>query len=325
MKSNVVYSVVIPVYNEEAVIPETYHRLTKVMESIDAPYELLFINDGSRDRTGEIIIALAEADERIKLLDFSRNFGHQIAITAGMDYARGDAIVIIDGDLQDPPELIPQMIAKWQEGYEVVYAKRSQRKGETLFKKWTAALFYRLLGVLAEISIPLDTGDFRLIDRKVCDALCSIRERNRFVRGLVSWVGFRQTAIEYIREERYAGESKYPLKKMLRFSMDGITSFSHKPLKLATYLGAVISSASMVYLLVSLGQLIFTASPSAGWSSLIASLMLLNGLILIFFGILGEYIGRISDETKNRPLYILRNKPKVEYFKLKEVKWNAHP
>ncbi len=325
MKSNVVYSVVIPVYNEEAVIPETYHRLTKVMESIDAPYELLFINDGSRDRTGEIIIALAEADERIKLLDFSRNFGHQIAITAGMDYARGDAIVIIDGDLQDPPELIPQMIAKWQEGYEVVYAKRSQRKGETLFKKWTAALFYRLLGVLAEISIPLDTGDFRLIDRKVCDALCSIRERNRFVRGLVSWVGFRQTAIEYIREERFAGESKYPLKKMLRFSMDGITSFSHKPLKLATYLGAVISSASMVYLLVSLGQLIFTASPSAGWSSLIASLMLLNGLILIFFGILGEYIGRISDETKNRPLYILRNKPKVEYFKLKEVKWNAHP
>ena len=242
-----------------------------------------------------------------------------------MDYARGDAIVIIDADLQDPPELIPQMIAKWREGYEVVYAKRSQRKGETLFKKWTAALFYRLLGALAEISIPLDTGDFRLIDRKVCDALCSIRERNRFVRGLVSWVGFRQTAIEYVREERFAGESKYPLKKMLRFSMDGITSFSYKPLKLATYLGAAISSASLVYLLVSLGQIIFTASPSAGWSSLIASLMLLNGLTLIFFGILGEYIGRIFDETKNRPLYILRNKPKVEYFKLKEVKWNAHP
>jgi len=325
MRSNVVYSVVIPVYNEEAVIQETCCRLTKVMETVDAPYELLFVNDGSRDRTGEIITALAEADERIKLLDFSRNFGHQIAITAGMDYARGDAIVIIDADLQDPPELIPQMIAKWREGYEVVYAKRSQRKGETLFKKWTAALFYRLLGALAEISIPLDTGDFRLIDRKVCDALCSIRERNRFVRGLVSWVGFRQTAIEYVREERFAGESKYPLKKMLRFSMDGITSFSYKPLKLATYLGAAISSASLVYLLVSLGQIIFTASPSAGWSSLIASLMLLNGLTLIFFGILGEYIGRIFDETKNRPLYILRNKPKVEYFKLKEVKWNAHP
>ena len=325
MRSNVVYSVVIPVYNEEAVIQETCCRLTKVMETVDAPYELLFVNDGSRDRTGEIITALAEADERIKLLDFSRNFGHQIAITAGMDYARGDAIVIIDGDLQDPPELIPQLIAKWREGYEVVYAKRSQRKGETLFKKWTAALFYRLLGALAEISIPLDTGDFRLIDRKVCDALCSIRERNRFVRGLVSWVGFRQTAIEYVREERFAGESKYPLKKMLRFSMDGITSFSYKPLKLATYLGAAISSASLVYLLVSLGQMIFTASPSAGWSALIASLMLLNGLILIFFGILGEYIGRIFDETKNRPLYILRNKPKVEYFKLKEVKWNAHP
>jgi dolichol-phosphate mannosyltransferase len=323
MRSNVVYTVIIPVYNEEAVIHETYHRLTKVMESINGPYELLFVNDGSQDRTGEIIAAFAEVDEHIRLLDFSRNFGHQIAITAGMDYARGDAIVIIDADLQDPPELIPQMIAKWHEGYEVVYAKRSERKGETRFKKWTAALFYRLMGALSEISIPLDTGDFRLIDRKVCDALGSIRERNRFVRGLVSWVGFRQTAIEYVREERYAGETKYPLKKMLRFSIDGITSFSYKPLKMATYLGIAVSSASLIYLLVSLAQIIFKTNPTAGWSSLIASIMLLNGVILIFFGILGEYIGRISDETKNRPLYILRNKPKVEYFKLKEVKWNG--
>jgi dolichol-phosphate mannosyltransferase len=323
MKRNVRYTIIVPVYNEEAVIQESYRRLTRVMESTGEPYELLFINDGSQDKTAELIEALAEKDECIKLLDFSRNFGHQIAITAGMDYARGDAIVIIDADLQDPPEIIPQMIAKWKEGYEVVYARRSQRKGETLFKKWTAALFYRLLGSLAEVNIPLDTGDFRLMDRKVCDAMQSIREKNRFVRGLVSWVGFRQTAIEYVREERYAGETKYPLKKMLRFSIDGITSFSYKPLKLATYLGMVVSSVSFVFLLVSLGEKLFTTSTTAGWSSLVACLILLNGMMLILFGILGEYIGRIYDETKNRPLYILRNKQKIEKVKLKEVKWSA--
>jgi polyisoprenyl-phosphate glycosyltransferase len=254
------------------------------------------------------------------LLDFSRNFGHQIAITAGMDYARGDAIVIIDADLQDPPELIPQMIEKWREGYEVVYAKRAKRKGETLFKKWTASMFYRTLNALTEVDIPLDTGDFRLMDRKVVDAMRSIREKNRFVRGLVSWVGFRQTAIEFVREERFAGETKYPLKKMLRFSMDGITSFSYKPLKLATYLGFAISFASFAYLVISLGQKLFTTSTVAGWASLIACVLLLNGVILIILGILGEYVGRIYDETKNRPLYILRNRPKVERANPEEVK-----
>jgi dolichol-phosphate mannosyltransferase len=284
---------------------------------------LLFVNDGSVDRTAELIEGFARSDQSVKLLDFSRNFGHQIAITAGMDYARGDAIVIIDADLQDPPELIPQMIEKWQEGYEVVYARRSKRNGETLFKKWTAALFYRLLGALAEVNIPLDTGDFRLIDRKVCDAMHGIREKNRFVRGLISWVGFRQIAIEYVREERYAGETKYPLKKMLRFSIDGITSFSYKPLKLATYLGFVISLASFIYLFVSLGQRIFTHSTVAGWASLMACLLLLNGVILIILGILGEYVGRIYDETKSRPLYILRNKPRITRSKLKEVKWSV--
>jgi dolichol-phosphate mannosyltransferase len=323
MKSNIRYTIIIPVYNEEAVINESYRRLTRVMESVDEAYELLFINDGSEDRTVELIEALAEKDGCVKLLDFSRNFGHQIAITAGMDYARGDAIVIIDADLQDPPELIPQMIEKWKEGYEVVYAKRSQRKGESLFKKWTAALFYRLMGAMAEVKIPLDTGDFRLMDRKVCDAMQGIREKNRFVRGLVSWVGFRQIAIEYVREERYAGETKYPLKKMLRFSIDGITSFSYKPLKLATYFGFVVSLVSFAYLVVSLGEKVFSTSADAGWSSLIACLMLLNGVILILVGILGEYVGRIYDETKNRPLYILRNKQKIEKVKLKEVKWSV--
>jgi glycosyltransferase involved in cell wall biosynthesis len=325
MNEAIRYSIIIPVYNEEAVIHETHRRLTQVMESLAEPYELLFVNDGSQDRTEEIITELKEADPHVKLLDFSRNFGHQIAITAGMDHALGDAIVIIDADLQDPPELIPQMIEKWKEGYEVVYAKRSKRKGETLFKKWTAALFYRTLRALTEVNIPLDTGDFRLIDRKVAEAMKGIREKNRFVRGLVSWVGFRQTAIEYVRDERFAGETKYPLKKMLRLSMDGITSFSYKPLKLATYLGFFISFASFLYLLVSLGERLFTTSTVAGWTSLIACVLLLNGVILIILGILGEYVGRIYDETKNRPLYILRNRPNVEQREQQEVKQGVRP
>ncbi|KUK63172.1 MAG: Glycosyl transferase, family 2 [Desulfotomaculum sp. 46_80] len=218
MNDNVRYSVIIPVYNEEAVINETYRRLKQVMKTLNEPYELLFVNDGSRDKTAEIIKGFSASDSSVKLLDFSRNFGHQIAITAGMDYARGDAVIIIDADLQDPPEVIPQMIDQWRQGYEVVYAKRSKRMGETFFKRTTASLFYRILRSLTEgVNIPLDTGDFRLIDRKVCDAMQCIREKNRFVRGLVSWVGFRSTAVEYTREERYAGETKYSLKKCFAF------------------------------------------------------------------------------------------------------------
>ncbi|MDD4803003.1 MAG: glycosyltransferase family 2 protein [Syntrophomonas sp.] len=322
MISNIRYTIIIPVYNEEAVIHETYRRLSRVMESVGETYELLFINDGSDDRTAQLIDELAGKDQRIKLLDFSRNFGHQIAITAGMDYARGDAVIIIDADLQDPPELIPQMIAKWKEGYEVVYAKRSHRKGETLFKKWTAACFYRLMSILTEVKIPLDTGDFRLMDRKVCDAMQTIREKNRFVRGLVSWVGFRQIAVEYIREERYAGETKYPFKKMLRFSIDGITSFSYKPLKAAAFLGIVVTLVSLAFLLFSLIEKYFgiDSSAGAGLAPLLACLFLMNGVVLIMLGIIGEYIGRIYDESKNRPLYILRNQDKKEKSRLKEVK-----
>ncbi|AOQ25329.1 putative glycosyltransferase [Moorella thermoacetica] len=312
MKSKVRYTIIIPVYNEEDVIRETYRRLTLVMQSLCEPYELLFVNDGSEDRTAEIIEVLAETDDSVRLLNFSRNFGHQIAITAGMDYARGDAIVIIDADLQDPPELIPRMIEKWQEGYEVVYARRVQRKGETLFKKWTASLFYRTLRMMTEVDIPLDTGDFRLIDRKVCDVMHGIREKSRFIRGLISWIGFRQAAIEYIREERFAGKTKYPLKKMLRLAIDGITSFSHKPLKLATYLGLALSLPSFAYLVFSLGLKIFTAGTISGGRWLITLLLLLNGVNFILLGILGEYIGRIYDETKDRPLYILRNKQEAE-------------
>jgi dolichol-phosphate mannosyltransferase len=303
MDQQVRYSVVIPVFNEEAVIAETYRRLKTVMDSTEETYELLFVNDGSRDKTAEIIQGFCAQDPSVRLINFSRNFGHQIAITAGMDYASGEAIVVIDADLQDPPELILEMIQKWKDGYEVVYAKRIQRKGETLFKKWTASMFYRLLRYLTEIEIPLDTGDFRLIDRKVCNVMKSIKEKNRFVRGLVAWVGFKQTAVEYVREERWAGETKYPLKKMVKLSLDGITSFSHKPLKLASYLGFFLSLASFAYALFAIYQKFFT-----GVTVLIVITLFLNGVILLILGILGEYIGRIYDETRDRPLYIVKNK-----------------
>ncbi|MCP1451480.1 glycosyltransferase family 2 protein [Priestia megaterium] len=315
MSSIVKYSIVIPVYNEQEVIHETYRRLTEVMRSTKEAYELLFVNDGSRDRTAEIIKEYSEQDPAVVLLDFARNFGHQIAITAGMDYARGEAVVVIDADLQDPPELILEMIEKWKQGFDVVYAKRTKRKGETYFKKQTAAMFYRFLRAMTDIDIPLDTGDFRLLDRKVCNQMNSIQEKNRFVRGLVSWVGFKQTAVEYERDERLAGESKYPLKKMLKLSMDGITSFSYKPLKLASYAGVTLSGIGFIYLLVVLYLKLFTDSTITGWSSLIVIQLFFSGIILIILGMIGEYIGRIYDETKNRPLYIVREKYQLETHK----------
>ncbi|MGC9930812.1 glycosyltransferase family 2 protein [Priestia aryabhattai] len=312
MSSVIKYSIVVPVYNEEEVIHETYRRLTEVMRSTKEAYELLFVNDGSRDRTAEIIKAYSEQDPDVVLLDFARNFGHQIAITAGMDHARGEAVVVIDADLQDPPELILEMIEKWKQGFDVVYAKRTKRKGETYFKKQTAAMFYRFLRAMTDIDIPLDTGDFRLLDRKVCNQMNSIQEKNRFVRGLVSWVGFNQIAVEYERDERLAGESKYPLKKMLKLSMDGITSFSYKPLKLASYAGVTLSGIGFIYLLVVLYLKLFTDSTITGWSSLIVIQLFFSGIILIILGMIGEYIGRIYDETKNRPLYIIREKYQLE-------------
>lgn len=312
MSSIVKYSIVVPVYNEEEVIHETYRRLTEVMRSTKEAYELLFVNDGSKDRTAEIIKEYSEQDPAVILLDFARNFGHQIAITAGMDYARGEAVVVIDADLQDPPELILEMIEKWKQGFDVVYAKRTKRKGETYFKKQTAAMFYRFLRAMTDIDIPLDTGDFRLLDRKVCNQMNSIQEKNRFVRGLVSWVGFKQIAVEYERDERLAGESKYPLKKMLKLSMDGITSFSYKPLKLASYAGVTLSGIGFIYLLVVMYLKLFTDSTITGWSSLIVIQLFFSGIILIILGMIGEYIGRIYDETKNRPLYIVREKYQLE-------------
>jgi len=306
--SDVTYSVIVPLYNEELVIRETYKRLKNVMESIGEPYEIIFVNDGSTDNTKTIVTDICRSDSNVRLIDFSRNFGHQLAITAGMDNSCGQAIIVIDADLQDPPEVIQDMIRKWKEGYEVVYGKRLKRKGETVFKKVTAKLFYRFLNSITDVDIPLDVGDFRLIDRKVCDALKLLPERNRYVRGLISWLGFKQTGVGFVREERFAGETKYPLKKMIKFAMDAITSFSHRPLKIATYVGIIISLLSFIYLVIVIIQKLTTNTTVPGWASLTVINLFFNGVILITLGIIGEYIGRIYDETKGRPLYIIREK-----------------
>ncbi|KLU65265.1 hypothetical protein DEAC_c28170 [Desulfosporosinus acididurans] len=304
MSRDIRYSVVIPVYNEEVVLAQTYQRLKKVMSSTGESYELIFVNDGSSDHSAALIKEYCDCDLSVKLISFSRNFGHQIAITAGMDYAKGAAIVVIDADLQDPPEFILEMIAKWKEGYEVVYAKRRHRSGETFFKKQTAHLFYRLLRASTEIDIPVDTGDFRLIDRKVCDVLKQMPEKNRYVRGLVSWVGFRQTAVEYDRDPRLAGESKYPLKKMIKLCLDGLTSFSLKPIKLASYSGGAFIIIGLAYL-VFLALAKLSGGLVSGWNLVLSNVWLLTGLILTMMGIMGEYVGRIYDEARNRPLYIV--------------------
>jgi glycosyltransferase involved in cell wall biosynthesis len=316
MSEKILCSVVIPVYNEELVILETYNRLKSVMGSLNEPYELVFVNDGSRDKSAAILDAICKADQSAKLVDFSRNFGHQMACTAGMDYSSGETIVLIDADLQDPPELIPKMLEKWHEGFDVVYGVRIKRKGETFFKKFTSKLFYRLLNSMTEVEIPLDTGDFRLVDRRVCDALKTTNERSRYLRGLISWMGFRQTGLEYVRDKRFAGETKYPLKKMLKFAFDGITSFSYKPLKLATYFGSFISILSFLYLLIVIYQGLFTNSTVTGWASTLAVSLFFNGIVLIILGIMGEYIGRIFDQVKGRPLYIVRDIKNIDTDKI---------
>jgi len=299
------YSVIVPVYNEELVIDTCWKRLTAVMKSLNEPYEIIFVNDGSRDNSKQLLTDLGKRDHHIHIISFSRNFGHQAAITAGMDHAKGQAIIVIDADLQDPPELIPQMINKWKQGFHVVYGKRSKRTGETIFKRFTAKLFYRLLRFLTDIEIPVDTGDFRLIDRKVSDALKRLPEKNRYIRGLISWLGFKQTSVEFVREERLAGETKYPLCKMLKFAIDGITSFSSKPRKLATVSGLILSGFSFCYLLYVLYLKLFTDKTIVGWSSLMAVNLFFYGFMLIILGIFGEYIGRIYNETQNRPLYVV--------------------
>lgn len=301
-----IVSVVAPCFNEEGVLHELYRRISQVLDGAGESWELVLVNDGSRDRTPEIMRELHAADPRVKVVDFARNFGHQIAVTAGMDYARGDAVVLIDADLQDPPELILEMLAKWREGYEVVYAVRAERKGETWFKEFTAKAFYRIIYKITDINIPMDTGDFRLMDRKVVEALKAMREKHRFLRGMSVWVGFKQTGVKYVRAERYAGETKYPLKKMLKFAMDGITSFSYFPLQVATYIGFISAALAVLGILVTIILRLSGSQAFYGQATTLVSVLFLGGVQLICLGILGEYLGRIYDEVKGRPLYIVR-------------------
>jgi dolichol-phosphate mannosyltransferase len=301
-----VISVVAPVYNEGPTLPLFCQRVIAALEPLGEPFEVVLINDGSRDNSLDVMRELHARDPRLKVINFSRNFGHQVAITAGIDYAGGDAVVVIDSDLQDPPEVIPQLIAKWREGYGIVFAQRSEREGETWFKKATAAFFYRLIRRITNVNIPVDTGDFRLMDRKVVDALTRMREHHRFMRGLSVWVGFKQTGVEYRRAPRHAGETKYPLSKMVRFALDGITSFSYLPLQLATYFGFTIAIISMFALVaVIILRLSGSQANFYGQASTLVSVLFLGGIQLIFLGMIGEYLGRIYDEVKRRPLYIV--------------------
>ena len=305
MSNKVVYSIIVPLYNEELVIYESYRRLKKVMDCANENYEIVFVNDGSRDKTRDKVEEICESDEKIKLINFSRNFGHQAAITAGMDLALGDAVVVIDADLQDPPEVILKMIEKWKEGYEVVYGKRIKREGETLFKKATAKMYYRLLKSMTSVDVPVDTGDFRLIDRKVCDALISLPEKNRYVRGLVSWVGYKQTCVEFTRQERFAGNTKYPLKKMIKLAFDGITSLSYKPLVIAGYFGGLTFFIGIITIVVAIVKDIFNKTKLIDFGMMISINMMMFGVMLGCIGIMGQYIGRIFDESKGRPIYII--------------------
>ena len=299
-------SAVIPCFNEEEVIGETVRRLRKLCDELtDFRTELIFVDDGSRDHTRALLRQAAADDPRIRLVAFARNFGHQIAVTAGLDTAQGDAIVLIDADLQDPPELIPEMLKKWQEGYDVVYGTRTERPGESAFKLATARAFYRILNRLSDVPIPLDTGDFRLVSKVVADQLRAMPERDRFVRGMVSWVGFKQTPMPYARAERFAGSTKYPLKKMLRFATDGILSFSTKPLQISIGLGMFCAILAIIGILYSLYLRMFTSHWVEGWTALMITILFLGGVQLISIGILGEYVGRIYNESKQRPLYIV--------------------
>ncbi|MBN8704518.1 MAG: glycosyltransferase family 2 protein [Bacteroidetes bacterium] len=303
-------SVIIPCFNEELVIHETVDRLTQALKILESNYKLefIFVNDGSKDKTLEILTALANGDSRIKVLSFSRNFGHQIAITAGLDLCSGDAAVVIDADLQDPPEVIPEMVKKWEEGFNIVYGKRNIRKKETFFKLFTAKLFYRFINKISETDIPLDTGDFRLMDRQSIDAFKKMSEQYRFVRGMISWLGFKQIGIPYDRDARFAGETKYPLKKMIRLAVNAILSFSAVPLSIATWLGFITAGLSFAGIFYALYLRLFTQIWVEGWTLLMISILFIGGMILIVLGIIGEYIGRIYGEIKGRPLYIIQDR-----------------
>jgi dolichol-phosphate mannosyltransferase len=300
-------SIVVPVYNEEEVLPELYRRISQVMDGTNDSWELILVNDGSRDKSADVIAQLNQQDGRVKGVSFSRNFGFQEAVTAGLAHTSGQAVVLSDADLQDPPEVIPQMIEKWREGYDVVYGVRISREGETWFKRFTAAAFYRIIYRITSVNIPLDTGDFRLMDRRVVNAIMRMPERNRFLRGMVPWVGYRQVGIEYQRAARYAGESKFnSVRQMLPFAIDAITSFSYFPLQMATYLGFFMAVISAIMILAVVGLRLFGPDePLLGQATTLVAVLFLGGVQLISLGIIGEYLGRIYDEVKERPLYLI--------------------
>ena len=298
-------SIVVPIFNEEKNIPVLYERLKKAAESISSNYELIFVNDGSRDNSLFELMKLAASDAHVFYINFSRNFGHQIAVSAGLDYCKGEAVVIIDADLQDPPELIPELYAKYKEGYEVVYAQRIKREGERWFKKFCAKWFYRILRKIATIDIPVDSGDFRLIDRKIVEYLKQMPEQNKFLRGQIAWVGFKQTAVQFERQERLHGKTNYPFSKLLKLAIDGITGFSDKPLAFVTKAGLFLSIFSFLIILYALFSYFVLHNTISGWTSLIISTMFIGGIQLISLGIMGEYVSRINKNVLNRPLYIV--------------------
>jgi glycosyltransferase involved in cell wall biosynthesis len=299
------YSLVVPAYNEEGVIRELATRLTEVMDALDGDAEAILVDDGSRDRTYELMVAAAQEDPRIRVLHLSRPFGHQMAITAGLDHARGDAVVMIDGDLQDPPEVILELAARWREGYDIVYAVREIREGETRFKRATASWFYRAFNRISEVQVPVDAGDFRLVDRRALDVFNSMRESNRFVRGMFAWIGLRQTGVVYTRHERFAGETKYPLRKMLRFAATGVISFSSAPLRAALNLGFFVSFVAFALGIWSLIVKLTGFYNVPGWTSIVVVTTFIGGIQLIVLGVIGEYIGDIHAEVKRRPLYVV--------------------
>jgi dolichol-phosphate mannosyltransferase len=314
------FSIIAPIFNESETLPELYRRIGAVMDSTGEPWELILVDDGSQDASTEMIRALAAQDSRVRPVIFARNFGHQIAVTAGLDYSRGDAVVIIDADLQDPPEVILDLIERWREGYEVVFAIRAEREGEGWFKLMTASLFYRLILRITDVKIPLDAGDFRLMNRKVVDVLNRMRERHRFLRGMSAWVGFRQVGVPYRRAARFAGATKYPLKKMLKLAMNAITGFSFFPLQLATYLGFGAAGVSILMIPVVIILRSLTETELVGQASTLVAVLFLGGVQLISLGILGEYLGRVYDEVRGRPLYIVSQAPEEETEKEPPIK-----
>lgn len=305
--SDKLLSVIVPCYNEDAVIRETHRGLVEVLSEIsNLLFEIIYIDDGSLDTTLSILREIQCNDERVRVISFSRNFGHQIAVTAGLEHASGDAVVLIDADLQDPPEVIGDMVQLWRNGVDVAYGTRVEREGETAFKLWTAKAFYRLINRMSDITIPLDTGDFRLMDRQVVDALLSMPERDRFIRGMVAWIGFRQEPVPYKRAARIAGTTKYPFMKMMRFATDGILSFSMVPLRIASWMGLFAAGLSFAGIFYALALRLFTNIWVTGWTLLFISLLFLGGVQLIFLGVVGEYLGRVYGEVKRRPLYLMK-------------------